>query len=89
MNTKTIAVSIAIALVAVFIAACDRPATQSPAERGAASAPATPPPPASATPSTPANTGTPSPAEKSEGANPQQQQVDPKQPEQRRDFQQK
>jgi len=41
----------------------------------------------SSTPTTPANPGTPSAAEKHEGSNPQQGQVDPKQPEQRRDFQ--
>jgi hypothetical protein len=42
---------------------------------------------ASNTPTTPANAGTPSAAEKHEGSNPQQGQVDPKQPEQRKDFQ--
>ena len=42
------------------------------------------------TPTTPANAGQPaSNEEKKEGANPQQGQVDPKQPEQHRDFQQK
>lgn len=36
---------------------------------------------------TPANVGQPSSQERKEGANPTQQQVDPKQAEQRRDFQ--
>lgn len=45
---------------------------------------------ASATKTTPADIGQPgSLGEKKEGANPQQGQVDPKQAEQRRDFQQK
>jgi hypothetical protein len=50
-----------------------------------------PPPQAQATtPTTPANIGQPgSHEEKKEGANPQQGQVDPKAPEQRRDFQQR
>jgi len=87
MQTKTFVISIAIALGAVLPAACDRP-SQAPAERGAAKAP--PPPTApNATPTTPANTATPSPAEKAEGSNPVQGQVDPKQVEQHRDFQQK
>jgi hypothetical protein len=38
---------------------------------------------------TPANTPAPSAAEKREGSNPQQGQVDPKQAEQHRDFQQR
>jgi hypothetical protein len=41
------------------------------------------------TPGTPANAGTASREEKKEGANPVQGQVDPKAPEQQRDFQQK
>ena len=41
------------------------------------------------TPSTPANAGTPSAAEKAHGSNPVQGQVDPKQGEQHKDFQQR
>jgi hypothetical protein len=49
---------------------------------------APPPQPTTTAPSnTPANAGAPSQAEKQEGSNPQQGQVDPKQPEQRKDFQ--
>ena len=89
MQPKTF-VSLALALGVVFVAACDRPSTATgPGDRGTVNAPAPPPPAANATPTTPANTGAPTPAEKAEGANPQQQQVDPKEPEQRRDFQQK
>ena len=44
-------------------------------------------PPTTAPANTPANVGQPSAAERHEGSNPQQGQVDPKQPEQRRDFQ--
>ena len=85
---KTTLVTLAIAFA---LAACDRTPDQranqtppAPPQAGAgASAPQ------SNTPSTPANVGTPSAAEKKEGANPVQGQVDPKQPEQRKDFQQK
>jgi hypothetical protein len=41
------------------------------------------------TPTTPANIGQPSSQEKKDGANPVQGQVDPKAPEQQRDFKQK
>ncbi len=89
MQTRTFAVAIAIALGAVFPAACDRPSTQAtPGERGTAKAPE-PPPTTNPVPTTPANTGTPTQAEKREGSNPVQGQVDPKQGEQHRDFQQK
>jgi hypothetical protein len=78
---KTTLLTLAIALA---LAGCDRTLDQKPPQAGAgASAPQ------SNTPSTPANVGTPSAAEKKEGANPVQGQVDPKQPEQRKDFQQK
>jgi hypothetical protein len=79
---KTTLLTIAIALA---LAGCDRtPNQQTPAQSGAgASAPQ------SNTPSTPANAGTPSAAEKKEGANPVQGHVDPKQPEQTKDFQPK
>ena len=49
---------------------------------------ASPPQPTTTAPAnTPANIGRPSAAEKHEGSNPQQGHVDPKQPEQKRDFQ--
>jgi hypothetical protein len=88
--TKSLVLAIAIALGAVLPAACDRPSTQTgPGDRGTVKAPEPAPPAATQTPTTPANAGTPTAAEKAEGSNPQQQQVDPKQPEQRRDFQSK
>ena len=85
---KTTLLTLAIALA---LAGCDRTPDQranqtppTPPQSGAgASAPQ------ANIPSTPANAGTPSAAEKKEGANPVQGQVDPKQPEQRKDFQQK
>ena len=76
---KTTVLTIAIALA---LAGCDR--NQAPPQAGAgASAPQQ-----SNTPSTPANAGTPSAGEKKAGANPVQGQVDPKQSEQKKDFQQ-
>lgn len=91
MHSRTFALLIAIALSTVFSAACDRPSTQSgPGERGSANAPA-PPPVTGASPSstTPANTAPPTQAERKEGSNPVQGQVDPKESEQRRDFERK
>jgi hypothetical protein len=84
---KTTLLTLAAAAIALGAAACDRdtgqPRSASSPEAGAgASAPRE-----SSTPSTPANLGQPqSQAEKREGANPVQQQVDPKQEEQQRDF---
>jgi len=79
MKTTTLTIAIALAL-----AGCDRtPEQQTPQPGAGASAPQ------ANTPSTPANVGTPSAAERKEGASPVQGQVDPKQPEQRKDFQQK
>jgi hypothetical protein len=82
---KTTILTLAVALALGAAAGCDRTpdqrANQAPAGTGSSA-------PQSSTPSTPANLGTPSAAEKREGSNPVQQQVDPKQPEQRRDFQQ-
>ena len=88
---KTTLVTIAVALALGTLAGCDRspnpsqskattPATTPPAGTGSSSA---------TTPTTPANVGTPSQAEKKEGANPVQGQVDPKQSQQHKDFQQK
>ena len=90
---KTTLISLATALALGALAGCDRnpdqragqtPSTASSSSSGATSAPATP---QANTPTTPANVGQPqSQAEKREGANPVQQQVDPKEPAQRRDF---
>ena len=86
---KTTLVTLATAL-ALGLAGCDRtPETKaqpSPAGTGSTTAPSTP---QATTPTTPANAGTPSAAEKQEGRNPVQGQVDPKQPAQQKDFQQK
>ena len=85
----TIAVAGALAL-----AACgkdERPNATTPTS-GASTAggsTAAPAQPQSNTPTTPANTGQPTMSEKREGANPQQQQVDPKESAQHRDFKQK
>ncbi len=86
---KTTLVSIAVALALGALTGCDRnpnpsqsKTTPPPAGTGSSSATTT-------TPSTPANAGTPSAAEKKEGSNPVQGQVDPKQGEQHKDFQQK
>ena len=82
----------ALILAALALAAgCDKPAQNNPSKTGTSappqsSAPATP---QASTPTTPANIGAPrTPDEKKEGANPVQGQIDPKQAEQRRDFQQ-
>ena len=85
---KTSILTVATALVLGVLAGCDRTPdqrTNQPAGAGG-SAPATP---QSNTPSTPANAGTPSAAEKKEGSNPTQGQVDPKEGEQHKDFQQR
>ena len=86
---KTTLITLATAL-ALGLAGCDRnpdPNTQRPAGPGSSSPPANTP--QANTPTTPANAGTPSQAEKTEGANPTQGQVDPKEPVQRKDFQTK
>jgi hypothetical protein len=85
---KIIHLALATALALGALAGCDR----TPDER----AKAAPPPSSSSagtggtanTPTTPANAGTPSDAEKKAGSNPVQGQVDPKQPEQQKDFRQ-
>lgn len=85
---KMTLLTLAVALALGALAGCDRRpeerSTSATSSSGATSAPATP---KADTPTTPANIGQPqSEAEKREGANPVQQQVDPKQPEQHRDF---
>jgi hypothetical protein len=84
MKTTLLTLAAALALGA---AGCDR----TPDQRATPNSPAGsgPSAPQANTPSTPANTGTPSEAEKKEGSNPVQGQVDPKQPAQQKDFQQK
>jgi len=83
MKRTTLAVLVGLALTA--LSACDRnPGQRAAPAGGGASAPQQ-----SNTPSTPANTGTPSAAEKKSGSNPVQGQVDPKQSEQNKDFQQR
>ena len=88
---KTILLTLATALALGAAAGCDRKADQRANQTN-------PTPPASSaatggtstsTPTTPANAGTPSAAEKAQGSNPVQGQVDPKQREQLKDFQQK
>lgn len=87
---KTTILTLATALALGLLAGCDRQPEQrttatppaAPAGSGASTA-------QSNTPTTPANAGTPSAAEKKEGANPVQGQVDPKQPAQHKDFQQR
>jgi len=83
---KTTILVLATALALGALAGCDRSYDQRPAGAGSSAAPTTP---QSNTPSTPANMGTPSQSERKEGANPVQGQVDPKQPEQHKDFQQR
>ena len=89
---KTTLLTLATALALGALAGCDRtppeqakqtpPPTVLPAGTGSSAA-------QSNTPSTPANIGQPNQAEKKDGANPTQGQVDPKQPEQHKDFQQR
>ena len=79
MRLTTIAALLAIAPLAACGDQPPQPRVDSPpAAAGGTSA---------ASPTTPANVGQPTPQEKNEGANPTQQQVDPKESEQRRDFQ--
>lgn len=78
MKITTIVVT---AFSLALLAACDR-GDQRPASSGSSAAPRN----EAAQPNTPANAGTPSAAEKREGSNPQQGQVDPKEPAQHRDF---
>ena len=70
-----------------FAAGCDR--NTSPAPSPKTDTQSSVPSAAAGSSATPANTAAPSAAEKREGSNPTQGQVDPKQPEQHRDFQHK
>jgi hypothetical protein len=94
MVTKEKRMRLAILVFAALglAAGCDKGPDNSKAANSNAAAGANTPPqqPQASTPTTPANIGQPSShAEKKEGANPVQGQVDPKQPEQHRDFQQR
>jgi hypothetical protein len=76
----------AVALVLCALTACGKGPDRDMSKDISRAAP--PPQPTTAAPAnTPANAGQPTAAEKEEGRNPQQGQVDPKQPEQRKDFQ--
>jgi hypothetical protein len=76
----------AVALVLCALAACGKGPDRDMSKDISRAAP--PPQPTTTVPAnTPANVGQPTHSEKQEGSNPQQGQVDPKQPEQRRDFQ--
>jgi hypothetical protein len=83
MLSRTLVVAAALAALAACDKASDTPPSSS-APKGDAGSTAG----ASQAP-TPANLPQPTQAEKREGANPTQGQVDPKEREQRRDFQQK
>jgi hypothetical protein len=80
----------ALVLSLTALAACDRPRTDPQPKTGAASGATSEQGPKreAAMPSNPANAGVPTPGEKREGSNPVQGQVDPKQPDQQRDFKQ-
>lgn len=79
---------LAAALAATLIlAACDRPAQPRTGPTAGPGSTASPGPSAPVHPMP--QTGSPTPGEKKEGANPVQGQVDPKQSEQRKDFQQR
>jgi hypothetical protein len=87
---KTTLIALATAAALGVLAGCDRAPETNQSPSAASGASSTPPStPQSNTPSTPANAGTPSAAEKREGSNPTQGQVDPKEPEQHKDFQHK
>jgi hypothetical protein len=88
---KTPILTLAVALALGALAGCDReneaPAKSPSAASGSSTVPSAP---QSNTPSTPANIGAPSASEKSPAAQPPVQgREDVRQPEQRRDFQQK
>ena len=75
------------AALALAAAACDRNTTTTESKAQPQASAGSSAPRQASTPSTPANIGPPqSQAEKREGTNPVQQQVDPKQSEQHRDF---
>ena len=82
MRPNALACVIALALCSTLLAACDKAP-----ERDVAKQISRGTPPQPTTSSSPANVGVPSQSERQAGSNPVQGQVDPKQPEQRKDFQ--
>jgi hypothetical protein len=81
-----------LSVLAAALAACDRQSNNPTAGTGTSTPPSTSSSGSGQTSgqtNSPANVGAPSTAEKKQGANPVQGQVDPKQGEQHRDFQQK
>ena len=84
LNAFTCAIALAIC---TGLAACGKDADRDMSKDLSRAAPPPQPTTSASSSPTPANVGTPSAAEKHEGSNPQQGQVDPKQPEQRKDFQ--
>ena len=86
MRPNPLACVIALALCTGLLAACDKAPQRDVAKQISRGAP--PPQPTTSAPvGSPANLGVPSQSERQTGANPVQGQVDPKQPEQRKDFQ--
>lgn len=86
MRINAFTCAIALALCASLVASCGKDADRDMSKDISRASP--PPQPTTTVPAhTPANAGQPSAAEKRDGSNPQQGQVDPKQPEQTRDFQ--
>jgi hypothetical protein len=86
MRRNPLACVIAVALCSGLLAACGKAPERDVAKQLSRGAP--PPQPTTGAPAnTPANVGVPSPAQRQAGASPVQGQVDPKQPEQRKDFQ--
>ena len=88
MRTNAFTCAIALA-ICTGLAACGKDSDRDMAKDLSRATP--PPQPTtsapSGTPTAPANAGAPSAAERQEGSNPTQGQVDPKEPEQRKDFQ--
>ena len=84
MRPNPLACVVALALC-TGLAACDKAPQRDVAKQISRGSP--PQPTTSVPSSTPANVGTPSLSERQAGSNPVQGQVDPKQPEQRKDFQ--
>jgi hypothetical protein len=86
MRPNPLACVIALALCTGLLTACGKAPERDVAKQISRGAP--PPQPTTSAPAnTPANVGRPTQSEKQVGANPVQGQVDPKQPEQSRDFQ--
>jgi hypothetical protein len=85
MRPNRLAFVIALAVCTGLLTACGKAPERDVAKQISRGAP--PQPTTSASATTPANAGVPSQSERQAGANPVQGQVDPKQPEQRKDFQ--